>query len=84
MTALLDVRDLGVTFRLRREGDMPWTPPRQLRALNGGVLYAEGRRNPWNCGRIRLWQVHPCPRPYSDGAGHRAGGVGWHDGFAVA
>ena len=32
---LLDVRDLSVTFRLRGEGDMPWTPPRLLHAVNG-------------------------------------------------
>ncbi|MBH1974340.1 MAG: ATP-binding cassette domain-containing protein [Rhodobacteraceae bacterium] len=35
MTALLEARDLRVTFNLRREGDMPWTKPRQLHALNG-------------------------------------------------
>ncbi len=35
MTPLLDVRDLSVVFRLRREGDMPWTPPRQLQAVRG-------------------------------------------------
>ena len=32
---LLDVRDLRVTFDIRRDGDMPWTPPRHLRAVNG-------------------------------------------------
>lgn len=35
MTNLLEARDLRVTFSLRREGDMPWTKPRQLHALNG-------------------------------------------------
>jgi oligopeptide transport system ATP-binding protein len=36
MTApLLDVRDLRVSFHIRREGDMPWTAPRELKALNG-------------------------------------------------
>ena len=36
MTApILDVRDLRVTFALRREGDMPWTPPRLLQAVAG-------------------------------------------------
>ena len=35
MNALLQARDLRVTFNLRREGDMPWTKPRQLHALNG-------------------------------------------------
>jgi oligopeptide transport system ATP-binding protein len=35
MTNLLEARDLRVTFHLRREGDMPWTRPRQLHALNG-------------------------------------------------
>ena len=35
MNALLQARDLRVTFSLRREGDMPWTKPRQLHALNG-------------------------------------------------
>ena len=35
MTPLLDVRDLSVTFALRSEGDMPWTPPRHLRAVKG-------------------------------------------------
>ena len=35
MTALLEARDLRVTFHLRREGDMPWTKPRALHALNG-------------------------------------------------
>ena len=34
-TRLLDVRDLRVSFHIRREGDMPWTKPRELRALNG-------------------------------------------------
>lgn len=32
---LLDVHDLRVTFRIRREGDMPWTQPRQLFAVGG-------------------------------------------------
>jgi oligopeptide transport system ATP-binding protein len=32
---ILDVRDLRVTFALRREGDMPWTPPRLLKAVAG-------------------------------------------------
>ena len=32
---LLEARDLNVTFRIRREGDMPWSPPRLLRAVNG-------------------------------------------------
>lgn len=35
MTTLLQVEDLHVTFRLRREGDMPWHQPRELRAVNG-------------------------------------------------
>ena len=35
MTALLEVRDLRVTFHIAREGDMPWTKPRPLHALNG-------------------------------------------------
>jgi oligopeptide transport system ATP-binding protein len=36
MTAsLMRVEDLRVTFALRREGDMPWTPPRLLHAVNG-------------------------------------------------
>ena len=36
MTApLLSARDLRVTFRLHREGDMPWTPPRLLHAVSG-------------------------------------------------
>ena len=33
MTPLLDVRDLRVSFNIRREGDMPWTPPRLLHAV---------------------------------------------------
>lgn len=32
---LLHVEDLRVTFNIRSEGDMPWTPPRQLHAVNG-------------------------------------------------
>jgi oligopeptide transport system ATP-binding protein len=32
---LLTVEDLRVTFALRREGDMPWTPPRLLHAVSG-------------------------------------------------
>lgn len=32
---LLRVEDLRVTFHLRREGDMPWTPPRLLHAVSG-------------------------------------------------
>ena len=35
MTPLLDARDLRVSFHLRREGDLPWAKPRELRALNG-------------------------------------------------
>jgi oligopeptide transport system ATP-binding protein len=34
-TPLLDVRDLRVSFHIKREGDMPWTRPRELKALNG-------------------------------------------------
>lgn len=32
---LLDVRDLRVTFDIRREGDLPWTPRRHLHAVTG-------------------------------------------------
>jgi len=32
---LLTVKDLRVTFALRREGDMPWTKPRLLQAVGG-------------------------------------------------
>jgi oligopeptide transport system ATP-binding protein len=35
MTALLEARDLRVTFHISREGDMPWTAPRALHALSG-------------------------------------------------
>ena len=35
MTALLQARDLRVTFQISREGDMPWTKARKLHALNG-------------------------------------------------
>ncbi len=35
MSPLLSVRDLSVTFPIRRPGDMPWTRPRGLRAVNG-------------------------------------------------
>jgi oligopeptide transport system ATP-binding protein len=41
MSALLSVRDLRVTFDIRREGDMPWVKPRLLQALNG-VSFALG------------------------------------------
>ncbi len=41
MTALLEARDLRVTFHISREGDMPWTKPRELKALNG-VNFALG------------------------------------------
>ncbi len=34
-TPLLSVRDLRVTFAIRREGDMPWTRPRPLYAVGG-------------------------------------------------
>src|SRR5690606_39912930 len=27
--------DLRVTFHIRREGDLPWTPPRELHAVGG-------------------------------------------------
>lgn len=30
---LIEAQDLSVTFTLRREGDMPWTPPRRLQAV---------------------------------------------------
>ncbi|AUH34788.1 oligopeptide/dipeptide ABC transporter ATP-binding protein [Paracoccus tegillarcae] len=32
---LLDVHDLRVTFHIRRDGDMPWSAPRQLHAVGG-------------------------------------------------
>ena len=32
---LLKVEDLRVTFQIRREGDMPWTAPRNLQAVGG-------------------------------------------------
>jgi len=32
---LLHVEDLRVTFNIRSEGDMPWTPARQLQAVSG-------------------------------------------------
>lgn len=32
---LLTVEDLRVSFDIRREGDMPWTKPRKLHAVNG-------------------------------------------------
>ena len=32
---LMAVRDLRVTFQIRRSGDMPWTAPRNLHAVNG-------------------------------------------------
>ena len=35
MTPLLDVRDLRVTFQIRREGDLPWAKPRPLHAVAG-------------------------------------------------
>jgi oligopeptide transport system ATP-binding protein len=35
MTVLIEARDVRVTFDLRREGDMPWTKPRQLHAVAG-------------------------------------------------
>ncbi|MGR3484547.1 MAG: ABC transporter ATP-binding protein [Paracoccaceae bacterium] len=35
MTPLLSVRDLEVSFPVRRPGAWPWTPPRQLRAVAG-------------------------------------------------
>ena len=35
MTALLDVRDLQVSFTLRREGALPWQRPAVLHAVNG-------------------------------------------------
>ncbi|MGY9049497.1 peptide ABC transporter ATP-binding protein [Puniceibacterium antarcticum] len=33
MSPLLSVRDLSVTFPITRAGDMPWTAPRELRAV---------------------------------------------------
>ncbi|WP_282603237.1 oligopeptide/dipeptide ABC transporter ATP-binding protein [Paracoccus sp. PARArs4] len=35
MSDLLNVRDLRVTFQIRREGDMPWAKPRELHAVSG-------------------------------------------------
>ena len=35
MSDLLNVRDLRVTFPIRRQGAMPWTKPDELRAVNG-------------------------------------------------
>lgn len=34
-TPLLTVEDLRVTFKVRSEGDMPWTKPKLLHAVNG-------------------------------------------------
>ena len=35
MTALIEARDLRVTFHISREGDLPWTSPRTLHAVAG-------------------------------------------------
>lgn len=35
MSPILSVRDLSVSFRITRGGDMPWTAPRLLHAVNG-------------------------------------------------
>ena len=35
MPPILSVRDLSVTFDVRRPGAWPWTPPRKLHAVNG-------------------------------------------------
>mgnify|MGYP002632411112 CR=1 FL=1 len=35
MSQLLDVRDLRVTFQIRREGDLPWAKPHPLHAVAG-------------------------------------------------
>ncbi len=35
MTDILSVEDLTVAFQIRSAGDMPWTPPRVLRAVHG-------------------------------------------------
>lgn len=35
MTALIEARDVRVTFAIRREGDMPWTRPLSLQAVAG-------------------------------------------------
>ena len=35
MSPLLSVRDLSVTFSVSRPGDLPWTRPRGLHAVNG-------------------------------------------------
>jgi oligopeptide transport system ATP-binding protein len=35
MTPLLQVRDLSVTFAIPKRGAWPWTPPAQLRAVQG-------------------------------------------------
>jgi oligopeptide transport system ATP-binding protein len=41
--SFLDVRNLSVTFRIRREGDLPWTPKRELQAVRGvSFSLAEG------------------------------------------
>lgn len=34
MSAILSVRDLSVTFDVRRPGSWPWTPPRKLHAVS--------------------------------------------------
>ncbi len=43
MTALIEARDVRVTFDIRREGDMPWTKPRLLQAVAGVDFIAERR-----------------------------------------
>ncbi len=35
MSALIEACDVRVTFHIRREGDMPWTKPRELQAVAG-------------------------------------------------
>jgi oligopeptide transport system ATP-binding protein len=35
MSALIEARDVRVTFHISREGDMPWTRPRALQAVAG-------------------------------------------------
>ncbi|KJZ17896.1 oligopeptide/dipeptide ABC transporter ATP-binding protein [Loktanella sp. S4079] len=35
MSTILSVKDLTVTFDIRRQGAWPWTPPQKLHAVNG-------------------------------------------------
>lgn len=75
---LLEARDVRVNFAISRPSDLPWTPPRQLRAVNGVSFTLEkgktlGIVGESGCGKSTLARALIRMLPAE-------GEVIWHDG----